>query len=224
MSGCSNENTWLLGCILKSFRKYLLSISVLFRTYCTHLPLLFHHQIWLETEQVFFFKMVSNSSHQRRTLTTDEVINAVFVDDDSGDEFLESWSDSEVEETSSDEETNTSVTTDTDATNGKGQKKRKGPRTKGGMLRVQLRQQAKEKKEEALEAKWKEQDKAPTVPPFTSDSEIKVPLSDDLNPLEFIDLFLDDAFHDYIPTQTNIYADQYLAANPELPPHSRYRQ
>ena len=67
-------------------------------------------------------------------MTTDEVINAVFVDDDSGDEFLESWSDSEVEETSSDAGTNTSVTTDTDATNGKGQKKRKGPRTKEGCL------------------------------------------------------------------------------------------
>ena len=31
-------------------------------------------------------------------------------------------------------------------------------------------------------------------------------------------------FYDYITTQTNIYADQYLAANPELPPHSRYQQ
>ena len=52
--------------------------------------------------------MASNSSYQRRTLTTDEVINAVFADDDSADEFLESSSESEVEETSSDEETNTS--------------------------------------------------------------------------------------------------------------------
>ena len=39
-----------------------------------------------------------------------------------------------------------------------------------------------------------------------------------------LDLFLDDAFYDYMTAQTNIYADQYLAANPELPPHSRYRQ
>ena len=29
MLGCLNENTYLLGCILKSFRKYLPSISVL---------------------------------------------------------------------------------------------------------------------------------------------------------------------------------------------------
>ena len=92
MSDCSNENTWVLGCILKSFRKYLLSISVRLRAYCAHLSHLFYHQIWLEKEHVFLFKMVSNSSHQRRTLTTDEVINAVFADDDSGDEFLESLS------------------------------------------------------------------------------------------------------------------------------------
>ena len=74
------------------------------------------------------------------------------------------------------EEINTSVTTDTDATNGRVKQKRRGPRTRGGISRVQLRQQAKEKEEEALEAKWKEQDKAPTVPPFTSHSKIKVPL------------------------------------------------
>ena len=36
-------------------------------------------------------------------------------------------------------------------------------------------------------------------------------------------MFLDDAFYGYITIQTNI-ADQYLVANPELPPHSRYRQ
>ena len=67
--------------------------------------------------------MASNSLHQRGTLTNNEVINAVFADDDSGDEFLESSSESEVEETSCDEKTNTSVTTDIDATNGRGSKR-----------------------------------------------------------------------------------------------------
>ena len=125
--------------------------------------------------------MASNSSYQRRTLTTDEVINAVFADDDSADEFLESSSESEVEETSSDEETNTSVKTGTDATNGRVHQKRRGPRTRGGISRVQLRKQAKEKEQEVLEAKWKEKDKEATVPTFTSDSKMNVPLSDDPN-------------------------------------------
>ena len=102
---------------------------------------------------------------------------------------LKSESKSEVEETLSDAKTNTSVTTDTDATNGKGQQKRKGPRERGEISRVQLKQQAKKMEEEVLEAKWKEQDKATTVPPFTSDSKVNVPLSDDPNPLEFLDLF-----------------------------------
>ena len=165
------------------------------RTYCAHLLRLFHHQIWLEKEHVY-------SSYQ-----TDQVINAVFAVDDYGDEFIESSSESEVQETSSDEKTNTSVTIDSDATNGRGPQKRRGPRTREGISRFQLKQKAKEKEEEALEAKWKEQDKAPTVPPFSSDSKINVPLSDDANPLEFLDLFLDDVFYDYITTQTNIYAD-----------------
>ena len=165
------------------------------RTYCAHLLRLFHHQIWLEKEHVY-------SSYQ-----TDQVINAVYAVDDYGDEFLESSSESEVQETSSDEKTNTSVTIDTNATNGRGPQKRRGPRAREGISRFQLKQKAKEKEEEALEAKWKEQDKAPTVPPFSSDSKINVPLSDDANPLEFLDLFLDDVFYDYITTQTNIYAD-----------------
>ena len=50
---------------------------------------------------------------------------------------------------------------------------------------------------------------------------INVPLSDDANPLGFLDLISDDAFYAYITTQTNIYTDQYLAADPKLPPHSR---
>ena len=93
-------------------------------------------------EHIFFFEMASNSSHQTRTLKTDEVINAVFTDDDSGDEFLESSSESEVEETC-DEETNTSVTTDTNATNGRGQQKKRGPA-----------KTTSKRKGEALEAKW----------------------------------------------------------------------
>ena len=87
-------------------------------------------------EQVFFFKIASKSSHQRKTLKTDKVINSVFADDDSGDKFLESSSESEVEETSTNEETNALVTANTDATNGRAQQKKRGPRTRDGISRV----------------------------------------------------------------------------------------
>ena len=82
--------------------------------------------------------MASNSSHQRRTLTTDEVISAVLADDDSGDEYLEILSESEVDETSGDKETNALVMTDTKATNGRGQQNRREPRTRRGISSVQL--------------------------------------------------------------------------------------
>ena len=81
--------------------------------------------------------MASNSSHQRRTSTTDEVINAVLADD-SGDEYLEILSEPEVDETSGDKETNALVMTDTNATNGTGQQNRRGPRTRRGISSVQL--------------------------------------------------------------------------------------
>ena len=83
--------------------------------------------------------MASNSSHQRRTSTTDEVISAVLADD-YGDEYLEILSESEVDETSGDKETNALVMTDTNATNGRGQQNRRGPRTRGGISSVLLRQ------------------------------------------------------------------------------------
>ena len=82
--------------------------------------------------------MASDSSHQRRTLTTNEVISAVFADDDSGDEFLEILSESKVDKTSGDKETNVLVMTDTNATNGRGQQNRRGPRTRRGFSSVQL--------------------------------------------------------------------------------------
>ena len=69
-------------------------------------------------------------------MTTDKVINSVFADDDSGDKFLESSSESEVEETSRNEETNALVTTNTDATNGRAQQKRREPRIRDGISRV----------------------------------------------------------------------------------------
>ena len=47
---------------------------------------------------MFSVSVTSNSSHQRRTLKNEEVINAVFADDDSGDEFLEDSSETEVDE------------------------------------------------------------------------------------------------------------------------------
>ena len=133
-------------------------------------------------------------------------------------------SECEVDEAPSDKETNALVMTGTNATNGRGQQNRRGPMTRGRISSVELRQQAKEKEEQALEVTWKEQGKVTTIPPFTSDSKINVPLSDGPNPLEFLDLFLDGAFYDYITTQTNIYANQYLAANRDLPPHSRYQE
>ena len=42
--------------------------------------------------------------------------------------------------------------------------------------------------------------------------------------MKFFELFLDEAFYEYLKTQTNLYAQQYLSANSDLPEYSRHRK
>ena len=45
-----------------------------------------------------------------------------------------------------------------------------------------------------------------------------------LDTVDFLGLFLNDEFFKLLVDQTNLYAAQYIAAHPELPPHSRIRK
>ena len=53
---------------------------------------------------------------------------------------------------------------------------------------------------------------------------INAELPDDPTPLDFLDQYLDEEFYEYLTTQANLYAAQYLQANPNLPPHSRFQK
>ena len=83
---------------------------------------------------------------------------------------------------------------------------------------------SKEAERIALEDTWKRKDSRPHIPEFTSKSSINAELPDDPTPLDFLDLFLDEEFYGYLTTQTNPHAAQYLQANPNLPPHSRFQK
>ena len=76
----------------------------------------------------------------------------------------------------------------------------------------------------ALEDSWIRKDSRPHIPEFTSKSLINAELPDDPTPLDFLDLFLDEEFYEYLTTQANLYAAQYLQANPNLPPHSCFQK
>ena len=52
----------------------------------------------------------------------------------------------------------------------------------------------------------------------------KVDLPPEPSPMDFFELFLDEAFYEYWKTQTNLYAQQHLSANPDLPEYSRHQQ
>ena len=98
---------------------------------------------------------------------------------------------------------------------------RRGVRTRGGIRNVANRQSAKDQAERELEGKWKKEDTAPTVPEFTGEGKINAELPDDPSTLDFLDLYLDNDFYEYLTIQTNLYAAQYLAAHAILPRYSR---
>lgn len=83
------------------------------------------------------------------------------------------------------------------------------------MSRSQLQQQRKGiqvRKEIMPEAKWKEQDHAPIIPPFTVSPGVQVEFSKEPSCLEFLNAFFDDD----LVTQTNLYEKQYRDANSNL--------
>ena len=75
--------------------------------------------------------------------------------------------------------------------------------------------------EALLEAKWKNVDQEPQIPPFSSTQGIQVALPNDPRAGDFMRRFLDDEFFDLLVTQTNLYAMQYKRNNPNLPRHSQ---
>ena len=78
--------------------------------------------------------------------------------------------------------------------------------------------------QERLERICKKEDKQPVIPDFTEQSGINANFNEERDTVDFLGLFLDDEFFKILVDQTNVYAAQYIAAHPELPPHSRFRK
>ena len=172
--------------------------------------------------QTFFFKIASvTNTLNLKSFVAEEVIEGVFADADSADESITSESETETSTSEEDDESGAPPT----KTHQNNSHKR-GPRTRGGLSRTSLVQKNtfKEAERVALEDTWKRKDSRPHIPEFTSKSSINAELPDDPTPLDFLDLFLDEEFYEYLTTQTNLYAAQYLQANPNLPPHSRFQK
>ena len=64
-----------------------------------------------------------------------------------------------------------------------------------------------------LEEKWKREDQAPKISPFTGTSQINVDLPKDATPLDFLDLLLNDKFYEHLTFQTKLCAVRYIAAH-----------
>ena len=95
-------------------------------------------------------------------------------------------------------------------------------RTRGDVTISISQNEMKEQQKRALKDKWKTEDHPPVIPDFTGNHGLKVDLPPEPSPMEFFELFFDEAFYEYLKTQTNLYAQQYLSANPDLPQYSRH--
>ena len=82
----------------------------------------------------------------------------------------------------------------------------------------------KETWELALEGIWKEQDAAPTIPPFTAELKVHATLPDSPTPLNFLDIYFDESFYNLLVTQINLYAWQFMETHENLPRYSRNTQ
>ena len=99
----------------------------------------------------------------------------------------------------------------------------RGIRTRGGLHNAVQKRLSKQQERTMLEEKWKREDRAPNIPPFTGASQINVDLPEDATPLDFLDLFLAGKFYEHLTFQTNLYAAQYIAAHNTFPQYSRAR-
>eukprot|EP00117_Sycon_ciliatum_P029475 scpid41094/ scgid23460/ len=60
---------------------------------------------------------------------------------------------------------------------------------------------------------WVKQSIAPTALPFTGNSGLQMPLPDDPTPLDYLKLFFNEDFFEYLVTETNRYARAFIDAN-----------
>ena len=105
--------------------------------------------------------------------------------------------------------------------------RRGGVRTRGGSNRARSAEVLSKKnceEQERLGRIWEKEDKQPVIPDFTPQSGINANVNEETYTVDFLGLLLDDEFFKLLVDQTNLYAAQYLAAQLELPPHSRIRK
>ena len=179
------------------------------------------------------------SARHKKSLTIEEVIEGVFADRDLENEYSESQygseaeTETETEEESEEDESGEQITgnarQESNNANGQDNIRRgmasigQGVRTRGGLRNAVQKRLSKQQEQVMLKKKWKMEDRAPNIPPFTGASQINIDLPKDATPFNFLDLFLDDEFYEHFTFQKNLYAAQYIAAHDILPRYSSAR-
>ena len=161
--------------------------------------------------------MAAPESSRKRSYNTDEAVFAILADDDSDNETFEEET---VDEDSSFSENDENQVPAPIAAPGRGAPVRR-IRTRGG-VRISITQNEMEEQQiRGLKDNWKTEDHPPVIPDLTGNHGLKEDLPPEPSPMEFFELFFNEAFYEYLKTQTNLHAQQYLSVNPDLPEYSR---
>ena len=145
--------------------------------------------------------MAAPENSRKRSHNTNEAVCAILADDDSDNE---TFKEETVDEDSSSSENDENQVPAPIAAPVRGAPVRR-IRTRGG-VRISISQnEMKEQQKRALEDKWKTEDHPPVIPDFTGNLGLKVDLPTEPSPMDFFELFLDEAFYEHLKTQTNLY-------------------
>ena len=145
--------------------------------------------------------MAAPENSRKRSHNTNEAVCAILADDDSDNE---TFKEETVDEDSSSSENDENQVPAPIAAPVRGAPVRR-IWTRGG-VRISISQnEMKEQQKRALEDKWKTEDHLPVIPDFTRNHGLKVDLPPEPSPMDFFELFLDEAFYEHLKTQTNLY-------------------
>jgi len=166
-----------------------------------------------------------------RFCTSDEVLDEIYADpgsdfdsESSSDEIEEYHDQQSSSESSKNEEMiendNQSINNEDQRVNARGRGHNQGAARGNRAARRAVRRN-RQQEDALLEIQWTSNDRQPRIPQFTARQGLQVQLPNNAGAGEYLSLFLTHEFFDLLVEQTNLYAAQYKASNPNLPPNSR---
>ena len=165
-----------------------------------------------------------------RFYTSEEVLDEIYADpgsdfnrESSSDEIEEYHDQQSSSESSENEEMiendNQSINNKDQRANARGRGHNRGAARGNRAARRAVRRN-RQQEDALLEIQWTSNDRQPRIPQFTAHQGLEVQCPNNAGAGEYLSLFLTDEFFYLLVEQNYLYAAQYKASNPNLPPNS----